>query len=582
MPIMQEKSLGTLDKFIISPQEINNEQILLYQQLEEIRQWFLNELLETYCYPKEWLGNRIRLSTKNDSFFGIVLTLADGTPFSVILIYQNQKLKKVETLLRKIIAENDFIGGGVASDGTQKGTIFLRKNYIDNSCNYITDFEVYKKQGVYESRSLIVGNHTHSTKQRELMPLTDNIENLFFEIHSHIRDIDGLHPGEALDELCKLLYVKLYDEESTKPQGKLHLQKWEYGTFEELATETRLLYKQANEYDLRVFRLKIPQYERSRGVFSEKIKLSSAAIYRSIETLQNYSLSDSNADIKGRAFQKVLGPTIRSGMGQYFTPDRIVSFMVEVAQPCLDDLILDPFCGSAHFLSSCLRYVRCHITPKDDKRFHEFAFGKLHGIEKSERMVRIAMTDMRLHGDGHSNIRCTDSLLEFANYPDLQQESFDLILTNPPFGSLLGRDSFSQLGKFDLTRDKQTVPLEVIGLERCIQFLRHGGRMGIVLPDGILTNKKTQYVRDWLQTKAKICAIISLPVETFTPFGANIKTSIIFLRTWKSGEVQTKDYPVSLVRIDSVGYNASGREKLSTELEEATEQLKNYFNSEGW
>ncbi len=582
MPIMQEKSLVTLDKFIIPPQEINREETLFYNQLEEIRQWFLNELLETYCYPKEWLGNRIRLSTKSDGFFGIVLSLAEGTPFSIVLLYQNQKPKEVETLLRKIMAENDFIGDGVASDGTQKGTIFLKKNYIDNSCTYVTDFEVYKKQGVYESRSLIVGTPTHSTKQRELTPLTDNIENLFFEIHSHLRDIDGLHPGDALDELCKLLYVKLYDEESTKPQEKLRLQKWEYGTFEELATETRLLYKQANEYDLRVFRLKIPQYERSRGVFSEKIKLSSAAISRAIETLQNYSLSDSNADIKGRAFQKILGPTIRSGMGQYFTPDRIVNFMVEVAQPCLEDLILDPFCGSAHFLSSCLRYVRQHIAQKDDKRFHEFAFGKLHGIEKSERMVRIAMTDMRLHGDGHSNIRCTDSLLEFANYPDLQQESFDLILTNPPFGSLLGRDSFSQLGKFDLTRDKQTVPLEVLGLERCIQFLRPGGRMGIVLPDGILTNKKTQYVRDWLQIKAKICAIISLPVETFTPFGANIKTSIIFLRKWKSGEVQTKDYPVSLVRIDSVGYDTSGREKASIELEEAVEQLKNYFNTEGW
>ena len=92
--------------------------------------------------------------------------------------------------------------------------------------------------------------------------------------------------------------------------------------------------------------------------------------------------------------------------------------------------------------------------------FDEFAFHKLHGIEKSDRMVRVAMTDMRLHGDGHSNIRCTDALLDFLNYPDIRPESFDVVLTNPPFGCLLGPEAVGRLGKFTLAAAKKNMPLE--------------------------------------------------------------------------------------------------------------------------
>ena len=78
-------------------------------------------------------------------------------------------------------------------------------------------------------------------------------------------------------------------------------------------------------------------------------------------------------------------------------------------------------------------------------------------------MVRVAMTDMRLHGDGHSNVRCTDSLLDFSNYPDIHPESFDLVLTNPPFGSLLGPEALARLGRFEFAQGRRNVPLELLG-----------------------------------------------------------------------------------------------------------------------
>jgi type I restriction enzyme M protein len=287
-------------------------------------------------------------------------------------------------------------------------------------------------------------------------------------------------------------------------------------------------------------------------------------------------------DVKGRAFQKVLGPSVRAGMGQYFTPLEVIRFMVEVAAPTVSELVLDPFAGSGHFLTASLDLVRSLAKPGDAKRLDEFAFHKLHGIEKSDRMVRVAMTDMRLHGDGHSNVRCTDALLTFSNYPDLRPESFDVVLTNPPFGSLLGQEAISRLGKFRLAEGRASVPLEILGLERCLQFLRPGGRLGIVLPDGILVNRGTRGVREWLEEEVKLRALVSLPIETFTPYGANIKTSILFARKWKKGESRGGEYPVCLLRADDIGYDATGRVRSSSELGDAAGHLKAFLEKEGW
>jgi type I restriction enzyme M protein len=549
---------------------------------EAIRQWVIAELFSTYKYPSKWRESRLMFSEHNQGTLGAQLLLPGGEPFLAITVAENGKADVAEIALRTVLKDSPLIATGVSTDGTESGTVFLRRRFEKNAIDYVSDLEKYHKPAGPTSLPYSVNTTSPENKYRRLVPLTERIEHLFFELHSHIRDSDGLHADEALDELCKIIYAKLYDEEHPLENGITRLQRGLYGTTEELASSTRLLYKKANEYDLRVYRLKIPEYERSRGVFSEQIRLSCPAIARVITELESFSLSLSGSDVKGRAFQRVLAPTVRSGMGQYFTPEPVIRFMVDVAGPTASDLILDPFCGSAHFLSCCLDRVRNTCPDASNKIFHEFAFGKLHGIEKSDRMVRIAMTDMRLHGDGHSNVRCTDALLDMKNYSDIAPESFDLVLTNPPFGSLLNKETISRLGIFDLAKNKPSVPLEILGLERCIQFLRPGGKMGIVLPDGILTNRKSAYVRDWLSNNVKLRAIISLPIETFSPFGANIKTSIVFLRKWDRGEERSRNYHVALVRIDNVGYDAAGRKTSGADLSEAADALSLFLNQEGW
>jgi type I restriction enzyme M protein len=198
-------------------------------------------------------------------------------------------------------------------------------------------------------------------------------------------------------------------------------------------------------------------------------------------------------------------------------------------------------------------------------------------------MVRIAMTDMRLHGDGHSNIRCIDSLLPFSNYPDLYRETFDVVMTNPPFGVDLSPESLAQLGPFTVTSDRRSsVSLEIVALDRCLQLLRPGGRLAIVLPDGVLSNRSTANVREWVRGQAKVRAILSLPVETFSPFGANIKTSVLVLRKMSPGETDANDYKIFLGEVSSVGFDATGRPTKQSDLQEIAKSFVSFIEREGW
>ena len=555
------------------------------------RDELLTILRQKYLFREEAFAGRTLFLELNDSFqaaplCGFVFKTPNGAPFLLGVVATESDKERATRDAFQYALSSETLGLVAVSLPEQETPKFFRRHFSQPKFDEISELEFYCKgalgpQGVLLEDSIPYRTKSKNVTQQPLLPISNKLENIFFEIHSCMRDIDGLHADAALEELCKILYVKIYDEELLEREGHETLHTKRFGCCEEYAASIRQLYREAIEYDLRVFRLKIPQYERSRGVFNQPVKLSSAALTRAFQLIENFSLSKSRSDVKGRAFQQVLGRAVRSGMGQYFTPAELCEMTVGIVQPHASQLILDPFCGSGHFLSESLRFVG-QTTPTSGKQFHEFAFGKLHGIEKSDRMTRIAMTDMRLNGDGHSNIRCTDALLEFANYPDISPESFDVVLTNPPFGSLLGPEAISALGRFELAQERRNVPLEVLGLERAIQFLRPGGRLGIVLPDNVLSADSYEYVRQWLRKKVCVRVILGLPVETFSPFGANVKTSILFARKWRSGETPDESAKVCLLKIEDVGYDASGRLTKKSDIPEAISTACAFLKNNGW
>ena len=462
----------------------------------------------------------------------------------------------------KLCLSKKTIGAVIYNNG--QTVLNYEVDFRSETLNSVKSLETYSDR----SSNIIFGGS--QSADQNLSPLTESVEKIFYDAHNIIRDSDGMHPDEALDELCKFLYVKIYDEEKNinyKLQNNIYPNRYA------VASTCRALYNEAKEYDLRLHGIRKPKYKKSRGVFQTDIMISSYTIEKIVGLFQRYSISGSGVDIKGRAFQKLYSPATRSGMGQYFTPDPIIDLVVSAIKPTYKDVIIDPFCGSGHFLTKSLTYVSKTIN-ESDKKFVDFAYHNLHGIEKSERMVRISMTDMRLHGDGHSNIRCTDALLSWENYEDLQPETFDVVFSNPPFGSNIKRDALRSLGHFELALSKKSIPLEVLGLERCIQLLRPGGKFGIVLPESIIVNKSNAYIRDWLYNTTVLEAIVGLPIATFSPFGANIK-AIVLIGSKRNHNPANKSTSVFLAELDSVGYDANGRNTGDSDIEEL---LQTYLN----
>lgn len=557
---------------------------------EFVRQWALRRLIEEYGYPAAWIGERVLIEVpvkmgSSSKEADIAIHNAQGRPFLYVEAknagVSDEEFKSAEQQLESYLASTHTATIGMVTDGRR--TKVIRKKIDPNDFEYIPDLPAYgldSRIKVQLVRELPAQEGGRSTG---LDVLQDRYEQVLFECHSAARDADGLHADEALDEICKVLYAKIFDERLTTkaPVGTpFRFQTYGASNASEVASTIRTIYDEARAADVDLYSKRIPEYERSRGVFKTQIRLSDGALFRVAELLQDFSLIDSDADLKGRAFQRVLAPAIRAGMGQYFTPDPIVELAVGVIDPRPTDLVIDPFCGSGHFLTRCLQHVvqtaGTHMTEHD---LAEFKFFHLHGIEKSDRMVRIAMTDMMLHDDGHTNIRNQDALLSFDNYPDiialgdssdnLDPGVFSVVLTNPPFGSIMRQETMRLLGRFELGAGRKSLPLEVLGLERAIQFLKPGGRIAIVLPEHLLKGKSGAFVRRWLESRVSVKAIFFFPEDAFSPFGAAVKTCLCVMQKLRPGEAPNPTSSTLLCEVENLGYDATGRRKPGSEIKAA-------------
>ena len=201
---------------------------------ELVQQWLLKELVVRYDYPKSWFGKRIVAVEAGgefgcpDHFFGVCLLTLKGDPFLWVSVAESGKAGEAEARLREVLRGSRYARMGISSDGTTKGTRFLRRRSDKDECDFILDIETYSSPDVAGGPrpyvALSAGNGNARVKGRLLEPISEQVENVFFEAHSHIRDIDGMHADEALDELCKVLYAKMFDEEMTNDREPYTLQ----------------------------------------------------------------------------------------------------------------------------------------------------------------------------------------------------------------------------------------------------------------------------------------------------------------------------------------------------------------------
>lgn len=382
-------------------------------------------------------------------------------------------------------------------------------------------------------------------KKNQLKPILDLKEEV-----QYLEDTVLANAGvSAFEEIFKLIFAKLYDE-----FGKADNETMEFRTTTASPGEQ---YKRING----LFRKACTEWT---DIFSssDKIELTPEALVAVASAFQGKKFYDADLDIIDAAFEYMINPEQKPDKGQFFTPRPVVKMCVKMLNPKLSEHILDPACGPAGFLIHSLywvsdRYIQGKFADFTNRRY-QYANSRLFGIDFDPRLVRVAKAMMLIAGDGRANIYRVNTLdpREWQNRTDglagaVTDGWFDLIMTNPPFAGNVSQPEI--LGGFDLaykgdqSKHKRANKLtrDVLFIERCLRFLKPGGRMAIVLPQGDLNNTSAEYIRNWLIQKARILAVVGLHVNTFKPF-TGTKTSIVLLRKWSEGEEPIPDYPIFL------------------------------------
>ena len=463
----------------------------------------------------------------------------------------------------------------------------IRNEYYEvdknqNSRNQIPDIPQYGVDKIASYKYVYGAQYMeHEEGEQQFFDLSvieqSELTRRFKQAHEALWAGGQLNPSEAFDELDKLIFCKIWDERKPRKIGEPYdFQIITVSKQEEKDPDSRRVKENENLLN-RIKALYEEGRKKDKEVFRDDIRLTPEKVRTVVGYLESVNLGETDLDSKGRAFETFMGSFFRGNFGQYFTPREIVKFIVDVLPITQDSKILDTSCGSGGFLLYALNKVREQATeyyPNHNndvrqhdrwfKHWHDFAEKNLFGIEINEQISRAAKMNMIIHDDGHTNVITSDGLVSdediFAKTSNqgFRYGTFDIIITNPPFGSTIRQSEQAYLKTYQLgkkeedwlavkalpenTRDGQST--EVLFIEQDYKFLKEGGYLAIVLPDGILTNSSMQYVRTQIEDWFRIVAVVSMPQTAFAANGAGVKSSVLFLRKWKKEEtdklVQTK------------------------------------------
>ncbi len=438
----------------------------------------------------------------------------------------------------------------------------------------------------------------------------DNLLFVFKTCHNHIYVNDGMQKQPAFFELLKVIFCKIEDERSIPAPLEF------YTTSDERSNPDGQLTVQK-----RISKIFERVKKRHGKIFdpNDEIKLKPRSLAYIVSELQRYSLLNTNIDIKGKAYEEIVGANLRGDRGEFFTPRNVMKMVVEMINPQAHERVLDSSCGTGGFLVTAMTHVITRLeaqfveelgverTDWDSDtirafqdRISEMAASNYYGFDINPDLVKATKMNMVMNNDGSGNILQNNSLLpphewsdefkirlsealgikktDIRNYTSIG--FFDVIVTNPPFGSKIPIKDRSILEQFELahiwendkktgtwtmtTRLQSSVPPEILFIERCTQLLVPGGRMGIVLPDSILGSPGLGYIREWLIKNHRIIGSIDLHVDTFQPRNGT-QTSVLLLqkKTQEQKDAEEKtgkmaDYDIFMAMVDKVGHDKRG------------------------
>lgn len=555
---------------------------------EKVRAEFWAELIYQYEYP----ASRIKVE----------VSVPDRVPTdrADIVVFSDDECKRPYAVVE---CKKDGVTDAEFAQAIEQGVgnatwVKLRADYvviIAGATRRVLD--VSDKFGIFEREDNIIADlpHAYGKPQafrfykgtdNDITPVSkEDLKSAIKKCHQTLWGGGRLSPPTAFGELCKLIFVKISDEKKARKNGEPYdFQIKTHEPSSKLAKRINDLYDEQKVND--------PE------VFTESIKVDDRVLRTVVSHLEAINLNKTDLDVKGVAFEQFMDGFFKGDFGQYFTPREIIEFCVKMMKPKQNQNVLDPSCGSGGFLLHALDYMRKQASEYFDKAlqpvehfkyWHDFAEKHLYGIEINDEIARVAKMNMIVHDDWHTNVISHDALESIekmhAKNQAFKAGNFDLILTNPPFGSTIKKEEKPYLETFELgnaydKKGKKTArknqSSEVLFIERIWQFLKAGtGKAAIVLPDGILTNSSMQYVRDFILDKFQLLAVVSLPQCAFAHFGAGVKASVIFVRKRKANEKPDDNEPIFMAAPEYIGYDATGRKTVS-QLDEIVEKWEDF------
>lgn len=509
---------------------------------------------------------------------------------------QAQKdLQLMEDMMREQISNKYVLAKcqwGLWTNGIEFFFVEKEESRFDTKFNAVGDWPFADE--TIGSRD-VASNAQLRTADREML-LT-----AFRRCHNFIHGNEGMPKDAAFWQFLYLIFSKMYDERI----GNLQREFWASPT-EQFDDEGRKDIRKRIEPLFEKVKKQYPEIFKG----NEEITLSDRALAFMVSELAKYDFSRTEMDAKGAAYQEVVGDNLRGDRGQYFTPRGAIKLIVEMMAPQPHEKVLDPSCGTGGFLEQTLSFINRQLHAEEkvklgaetteefvsiQQQIKEFAQNNLFGCDFDPFLCRASQMNAVMASNAMANIFHMNSLeyphghltgVEAAKSKipvgdsSGKDGSVDVILTNPPFGSDIPVTDKQILEQYDLAyvwertedggfrktdRRKDAVSPEILFIERCVQWLKQGGRMGIVLPDGILGNPGDEYIRWWLMQECWVLGCVDLPVESFiVEANVNILTSLLFLKKKTESEKdaialdEEPEYPVFMAVAEKVGFDRRG------------------------
>ncbi|MFN8579185.1 MAG: N-6 DNA methylase [Candidatus Sericytochromatia bacterium] len=549
---------------------------------EAIRQLYLMVLTEDFGYPVDRMEVEYAVSFgREKKRADIVIFDKDKTTTPYIMVeLKKPKLKDGKEQLKSYCnATGSPIGVWTNGDSI---SFYHRKDP-----NYFEDIPTIPKE--QEKLSDILTERwtiNDLIEKDKLVKERKSLKDLILEMEDEVLANAGV---DVFEELFKLIFTKLFDEMESGRDKNRHLEFRNYGD-----TETDLKNKIQNIFD--------KSKKKWEGIFSEdtKIMLTPSHLSVCVSSLQDVKLFNSNLDVVDEAFEYLISKSSKGEKGQYFTPRYVIDMCVKMLNPKETETMIDTASGSCGFPVHTIFHVweqilkdeglkKSHLFTSESKpaRCIDYVQQKVFAIDFDEKAVRVGRTLNLIAGDGQTNVLHLNTLdyerwdekLEDDDWKDIYYEgwkklkklrkdsksnkefSFDVLMANPPFAGDIKETrmlSKYELGKNANGKYQNAVGRDILFIERNLDFLKPGGRVAIVLPQGRFNNSSDKIIRDFIAQHCRILAVVGLHGNVFKPH-TGTKTSVLFAQKWDDKLCpKLDDYPIFFATMQEPSKDNSG------------------------